>query len=340
VAIKTEVLDKGKAADAVLKEIDKRFGDNTIQKLGDRVNKKMPSIPTGMFSVDNEVLGIGGFPKGRVVELFGTESGGKTTLALTVIATAQRAGGRAAFIDAENSFDPVWAKKNGVDVDALAVSQPDSGEDALEIVEMLVDSEGYDIIVVDSVAALVPRAELEGEMGDSHVGLQARLMSQALRKLTGKVNRTGTCLIFINQIREKIGVMFGSPETTSGGRALKFYSSVRLDIRRIGQVKDGDTVVGSKVRIKCVKNKTSAPFRESEVNLLYDRGFDAAGNTFDTAVALGIVDRNGSWFSYKGDRLGQGRDAVVDAIVGGHIYDSIYKELVSRSNGEAMVESR
>jgi recombination protein RecA len=291
VAIKTEVVDKSKAANEVCDRLEKRFGKGIVLKLGSRVGVQMPNHPTGIYSVDNKVLGIGGFPKGRVVEVFGTESGGKTTLLLRLIAQAQFRGGLAAFIDLENAIDPNWAKTNGVDVDNLFISQPDCGEDALEITEELVKSEAYDIIGIDSVAALVPRAELEGEMGDSHMGLQARLMSQALRKLTHIVNKSNTTLVFINQIREKIGVTYGSNETTTGGRALRFYSSVRLDVRRIGQVKSGEEIIGSRVKLKAVKNKTFAPFRETEVDLLYGYGFDAIGDVLENAVANGIVEK-------------------------------------------------
>jgi recombination protein RecA len=264
-------------------------------------------ISTGSISFDS-ALGAGGFPRGRVVEIFGPESSGKTTIALQVIAEAQKAGGLAAFVDAEHAMDPVYAKKLGVDVDNLLVSQPDYGEQALEIAEALVRSGAIDVLVVDSVAALVPKAELDGEMGDSHMGLQARLMSQALRKLTGIVSKSRTCLIFINQIREKIGVMFGNPETTTGGRALKFYASVRVDIRRIAAIKDGDTVVGSRTKVKIVKNKTAAPFREAEFDIMYGEGISREGDLLDLGVLHNIVEKSGAWFSYKGERIGQGRE--------------------------------
>jgi recombination protein RecA len=264
-------------------------------------------ISTGAISFD-AALGVGGFPRGRVVEIFGPESSGKTTIALQVIAEAQKQGGMAAFVDAEHALDPIYAAKLGVDVDNLLVSQPDYGEQALEIAEALVRSGAIDVLVVDSVAALVPKAELDGEMGDSHVGLQARLMSQALRKLTGIVAKSHTCLVFINQIREKIGVMFGNPETTTGGRALKFYSSVRIDIRRIGAIKDGDQVVGSRTRVKIVKNKTAAPFREAEFDMMYGEGISHEGDLLDLAVNGNMVEKSGSWFSYKGERIGQGRE--------------------------------
>jgi recombination protein RecA len=266
-------------------------------------------ISTGSISIDY-ALGIGGFPRGRVVEVFGPESSGKTTLTLQVIAEAQRSGGLAAFVDAEHALDAEYAKKLGVDIDNLLVSQPDNGEQALEIVEVLVRSNSVDVVVVDSVAALVPRAEIEGEMGDSQVGLQARLMSQALRKLTGAVSKSKTCLVFINQLREKIGVMFGSPETTTGGRALKFYSSVRVDIRRIGAIKDGETVVGGRTRVKIVKNKMAPPFREAEFDIMYGEGVSREGDLIDLAVDRKIIDKSGAWFSYSGERLGQGRENV------------------------------
>jgi recombination protein RecA len=264
-------------------------------------------IPTGAVSFD-AALGVGGFPRGRVIEIFGPESSGKTTIALQVIAEAQRTGGMAAFVDAEHALDPIYAKKLGVDVDNLLVSQPDYGEQALEIAEALVRSNAIDVLIVDSVAALVPKAELEGEMGDSHMGLQARLMSQALRKLTGIVSKSRTCLVFINQIREKIGVMFGNPETTTGGRALKFYSSVRIDIRRIAAIKEGDVMIGSRTKVKIVKNKVAAPFREAEFDILYGEGISREGDLLDLAVVQNIVEKSGSWYSYKGERIGQGRE--------------------------------
>src|SRR5512142_2631139 len=289
-------------------QIEKQFGKGSIMRLGQKdAVAQVPAISTGSVSLDY-ALGIGGVPRGRVVEIFGPESSGKTTLALQIIAQAQARGGMAAFVDAEHALDAQYARKLGVDLDNLLVSQPDNGEQALEIVEVLVRSGGVDVVVVDSVAALVPRAEIEGEMGDSHVGLQARLMSQALRKLTGIVAKSRTCLIFINQIREKIGVMFGNPETTTGGRALKFYSSVRIDIRRIGAIKDGDQVVGSRTRVKIVKNKTAAPFREAEFDMMYGEGISREGDLIDLAVNMNLVEKSGSWFSYKGERIGQGRE--------------------------------
>jgi recombination protein RecA len=276
-------------------------------------------IPTGLPDVDGEVLGVGGVPRGRVVEFFGPESGGKTTLLLRIIAAAQAAGELCAFIDAEHAFDPSWARKNGVNVEDLYVSQPDSGEQALEIAEFLIASSAFAVVGIDSVAALVPQAELDGEMGDSHMGLHARLMSQALRKLTGITAKSGTCLVFINQIREKIGVMFGNPETTTGGRALKFYSSVRVDVRRIAAVKDGEEIVGSRVRLRAVKNKLAAPFREAEVDLLYTMGFDVNGCILDKAVERGIIEKSGAWYSFNGERLGQGRLNSIRFMVENHL---------------------
>jgi recombination protein RecA len=301
-------VERNRALDLALSQIEKQFGKGSIMRLGTKeAIVPISVIPTGSLSFD-AALGVGGFPRGRVVEVFGPESSGKTTITLQVIAEAQKIGGMAAFVDAEHALDPNYAKKLGVDVDNLLVSQPDYGEQALEITEALVRSGAIDVLVVDSVAALVPKAELDGEMGDSHVGLQARLMSQALRKLTGTVSKSRTCLIFINQIREKIGVMFGNPETTTGGRALKFYSSVRVDIRRIGAIKEGDAVVGSRTKVKVVKNKTAAPFREAEFDIMYGEGISREGDLLDLAVNNNIVEKSGSWFSYKTDRIGQGRE--------------------------------
>ena len=300
--------ERGKAIDLALAQIEKQFGKGSIMRLGNKeAIVPIAIISTGSISFD-AALGVGGFPRGRVVEIFGPESSGKTTVALQVIAEAQKAGGMAAFVDAEHALDPAYAKKLGVDVDNLLISQPDYGEQALEITEALVRSGAIDILVVDSVAALVPKAELDGEMGDSHMGLHARLMSQALRKLTGTVSKSRTCLVFINQIREKIGVMFGNPETTTGGRALKFYSSIRVDIRRIAALKEGDVVVGSRTKIKVVKNKTAAPFREAEFDILYGEGISREGDVLDLGVLHNIVEKSGSWFSYAGERMGQGRE--------------------------------
>ena len=299
--------ERRKAIDQALVAMDKQFGKGTVLRLGADNAVPVAVISSGCLSLD-VALGVGGFPRGRVIEVFGPESSGKTTMALQVIAQAQKLGGAAAFIDAEHALDPIYARKLGVDIDNLLVSQPDTGEQALEITAGLIQCGAIDVVVIDSVAALVPKAELEGEMGDSHMGLHARLMSQALRKLTGAVSRTNTCLIFINQIREKIGVMFGSPETTTGGRALKFYCSVRVDIRRTGAIKDGEAIVGNRTRAKIVKNKVASPFREAEFDILYGEGVSREGDLIDLGVAKNVVEKSGSWFSYKGERIGQGRD--------------------------------
>ncbi len=302
--------ERAKAVEAAISQLEKQFGKGSIMRLGSKeAIVPISVISTGSISFD-AALGVGGVPRGRVIEIFGPESSGKTTITLQVIAEAQKLGGLAAFVDAEHALDPAYAKKLGVDVDNLLVSQPDYGEQALEIVEALVRSGAIDVLVVDSVAALVPKAELDGEMGDSHMGLQARLMSQALRKLTGTVAKSRTCLIFINQIRDKIGVMFGNPETTTGGRALKFYASVRIDIRRIGAVKEGDVVVGSRTKVKIVKNKVAAPFRDAEFDILYGEGISREGDLLDLAVVHNIVEKSGAWYSFQTERIGQGRENV------------------------------
>lgn len=302
--------EKDKALEAAMAQIQKQFGKGAIMKLGDAgAQMNVEAISTGSISLDM-ATGIGGVPKGRIVEIYGPESSGKTTLTLHIIAEAQKSGGKAAFIDAEHALDPVYAKNLGVNVGELLVSQPDTGEQALEICDMLARSGALDIIVIDSVAALVPKAEIQGEMGDSHVGLQARLMSQALRKLTGTVNKSNTCVIFINQLREKVGVMFGNPEVTTGGRALKFYSSMRMDVRRIESIKVGDSVVGNRTRVKVVKNKVAPPFKQAEFDIMYGQGISKAGDLLDTAVEHKLIDKAGSWYSFEGERIGQGRENV------------------------------
>ena len=299
--------DRDKALELALSQIDKQFGKGSVMRLGEEVRAPIAIIPTGSIALD-VALGIGGLPRGRVVEIYGPESSGKTTVALHAVANAQRAGGIAAFIDAEHALDPDYAKNLGVDTDALLVSQPDTGEQALEIADMLIRSGALDVLVIDSVAALVPRAEIEGEMGDSHVGLQARLMSQALRKITGALSNSGTTAIFINQLREKVGVMFGSPETTTGGKALKFYASVRLDIRRIETLKDGGEAVGNRTRVKVVKNKVSPPFKQAEFDMIYGQGISREGSLIDMGVEQGICRKSGAWYTYEGDQLGQGKE--------------------------------
>ena len=330
--------DKAKALDLALGQIEKQFGKGSVMKMGDKTTMAVESISTGALSLDI-ALGIGGLPRGRVVEIYGPESSGKSTLAMHVVAEAQRNGGTCAYIDAEHAMDPVYAARIGVDVDELLISQPDTGEQALEITDMLVRSGAVDVVVIDSVAALTPRAEIEGEMGDSHVGLQARLMSQALRKLTANLNKTGTICVFINQLREKIGVMFGSPETTPGGRALKFYSSVRLDIRRIEAIKDGVEVVGNRTRVKVVKNKMAAPFRQAEFDIMYGRGISREGSLLDMGVDLGIVKKSGAWYTYEGEQLGQGRENAKSFLTESpevmvEIQDRILKEVGITSDDE------
>ena len=306
--------DRRKQILTTLAQMDKQFGKGSVLMLGSRAALPVEVIPTGSIAVDN-ALGTGGLPRGRVIEVFGPESSGKTTLALHVIAEAQRGGGSAAFIDAEHALDPTYARNLGVDIENLVISQPDYGEQALEIAQALVNSQAFDVIVVDSVAALTPKAEIEGEMGDSHMGLQARMMSQALRKLTASVSRAQTCLIFINQLREKIGVMFGNPETTTGGRALKFFSSVRIDVRRATAIKDGEVVVGNRTKIKIVKNKVAAPFREAEVDIMYGKGISRESDVLDLGVAQNIIEKSGSWYSFKGERIGQGRETARQTLI-------------------------
>jgi recombination protein RecA len=332
--------DRDKALDLALAQIDKQFGKGSVMRLGERPVVQTAVIPTGSIALD-VALGVGGLPRGRVIEVFGPESSGKTTVALHAVANAQRNGGIAAFIDAEHALDPEYARNLGVDTDALLVSQPDTGEQALEIADMLIRSGALDVIVIDSVAALVPRAEIEGEMGDSHVGLQARLMSQALRKITGILSNSGTTAIFINQLREKIGVMFGSPETTTGGRALKFYSSVRLDVRRIESLKDGTDVVGNRTRVKVVKNKVAAPFKQAEFDIMYGKGISREGSLIDVGVEQNIIRKSGAWYTYDGDQLGQGKEKAREFLkenpdVAAEIEKKILEKLgVGQTSGDA-----
>ena len=327
-------VDKSKQLDSALGQIERQFGSGTVMRMGEKRHEKIPAIPTGSLGLDI-ALGIGGLPRGRIVEIYGPESSGKTTLTLEVIAQCQKLGGTAAFIDAEHALDPIYAEKLGVNVDELLVSQPDTGEQALEVADIMVSSGGIDILVIDSVAALVPKAEIEGEMGDHHVGLQARLMSQALRKITGNVQKSDTLVIFINQIRHKIGVMFGSPETTAGGNALKFYSSVRMEIRRIGTVKDGDEAVGNETRVKVVKNKVSPPFKQAEFQILYNKGINRLGELIDKGADLDIIEKAGAWYSYEGEKIGQGKANSIEFLeqnpkllktIEKRVMDSINKE--------------
>ncbi len=324
-------MDKIKSLDMAMSQIDKQFGKGSVMKMGERTNLDIHTIPTGALALDL-ALGVGGLPRGRVVEIYGPESSGKSTLAMHVVAEAQRNGGTCAYIDAEHAMDPIYARAIGVDVDELLISQPDTGEQALEIADILVRSGSIDVIVIDSVAALTPRAEIEGDMGDTHVGLQARLMSQALRKITGNLHKTDTICIFINQLREKIGVMFGSPETTPGGRALKFYSSVRLDIRRIESLKDGAEVVGNRTRVKVVKNKVAPPFRQAEFDIMYGKGISREGSLLDIAVDKDIVNKSGAWYTYEGEQIGQGRENVKKFLIENpdlvmEIQDKVLKEV-------------
>ena len=325
-------VDKTKSLDNALGQIERQFGSGTVMRMGEKRHEKIPAIPTGSLGLDL-ALGIGGLPKGRIVEIYGPESSGKTTLTLEVIAQCQKMGGTAAFIDAEHALDPIYAEKLGVNVDELLVSQPDTGEQALEVADIMVASGGIDILVIDSVAALVPKAEIEGEMGDHHVGLQARLMSQALRKITGNVKKSNTLIIFINQIRHKIGVMFGSPETTAGGNALKFYASVRMDIRRIGTVKEGDEAVGNETRVKVVKNKVSPPFRQAEFQILYNKGINRLGEIIDKGVELDIIEKAGAWYSYNGEKIGQGKSKSIEFLEENKkLLNAIEKQVVEAIN--------
>jgi len=327
-------VDKRKQLDSALGQIERQFGSGTVMRMGEKRHEKIPAIPTGSLGLDI-ALGIGGLPRGRIVEIYGPESSGKTTLTLEVIAQCQKMGGTAAFIDAEHALDPIYAEKLGVNVDELLVSQPDTGEQALEVADIMVASGGIDILVIDSVAALVPKAEIEGEMGDHHVGLQARLMSQALRKITGNVQRSDTLVIFINQIRHKIGVMFGSPETTAGGNALKFYSSVRMDIRRIGTVKDGDEAVGNETRVKVVKNKVSPPFKQAEFQILYNKGINRLGELIDKGADLDIIEKAGAWYSYNGEKIGQGKANSIEFLEQNpKLLKTIEKQVIDAINKE------
>ena len=327
-------VDKSKQLDSALGQIERQFGSGTVMRMGEKRHEKIPAIPTGSLGLDI-ALGIGGLPRGRIVEIYGPESSGKTTLTLEVIAQCQKLGGTAAFIDAEHALDPIYAEKLGVNVDELLVSQPDTGEQALEVADIMVSSGGIDILVIDSVAALVPKAEIEGEMGDHHVGLQARLMSQALRKITGNVKKSNTLVIFINQIRHKIGVMFGSPETTAGGNALKFYSSVRMDIRRIGTVKDGDEAVGNETRVKVVKNKVSPPFKQAEFQILYNKGINRLGELIDKGADLDIIEKAGAWYSYEGEKIGQGKANSIEFLEQNpKLLKAIEKQVIDAINKE------
>jgi|TARA_B110000438_G_scaffold108078_1_gene106182 recombination protein RecA len=327
-------VDKSKSLDSALGQIERQFGTGTVMRMGDKKHEKIPAIPTGSLGLDI-ALGIGGLPRGRIVEIYGPESSGKTTLTLEVIAQCQKLGGTAAFIDAEHALDPIYAEKLGVNVDELLVSQPDTGEQALEVADIMVSSGGIDILVIDSVAALVPKAEIEGEMGDHHVGLQARLMSQALRKITGNVKKSNTLVIFINQIRHKIGVMFGSPETTAGGNALKFYASVRMDIRRIGTVKDGDEAVGNETRVKVVKNKVSPPFKQAEFQILYNKGINRLGELIDKGSDLDIIEKAGAWYSYNGEKIGQGKANSIEFLKENpKLLETIEKQVMDAINKE------
>ena len=328
-------VDKSKQLDSALGQIERQFGSGTVMRMGEKRNEQIPAIPTGSLGLDI-ALGIGGLPRGRIVEIYGPESSGKTTLTLEVIAQCQKMGGTAAFIDAEHALDPIYAGKLGVNVDELLVSQPDTGEQALEVADIMVASGGIDILVIDSVAALVPKAEIEGEMGDHHVGLQARLMSQALRKITGNVQKSDTLVIFINQIRHKIGVMFGSPETTAGGNALKFYSSVRMDIRRIGTVKDGDEAVGNETRVKVVKNKVSPPFKQAEFQILYNKGINRLGELIDKGADLDIIEKAGAWYSYNGEKIGQGKANSIEFLEQNpKLLKTIEKQVIDAINKES-----